>query len=93
FEGWSTTVQDAKALGRPVLCSDLPVHREQAPCSMAFFPCDGPDILADILESIWPKLEPGPCPEIEAHAHAQERQFARQYGDTLLQLCQEAHTV
>lgn len=30
FEGWSTVVEDAKALGRPMVLSDLPVHREQA---------------------------------------------------------------
>jgi glycosyltransferase involved in cell wall biosynthesis len=29
FEGWSTVVEDAKALGRPILLSDLAVHREQ----------------------------------------------------------------
>lgn len=29
FEGWSTVVEDARALGKFVLASDLPVHREQ----------------------------------------------------------------
>jgi glycosyltransferase involved in cell wall biosynthesis len=29
FEGWSTTVEEAKALGKPLLVSDIPVHREQ----------------------------------------------------------------
>src|SRR6185295_3152663 len=36
FEGWSTIVQDSKALGRPVICSDIPVHREQAPDAIGF---------------------------------------------------------
>jgi len=31
FEGWNTTVQDAKALGCPIFASDLAVHREQCP--------------------------------------------------------------
>ncbi len=30
-EGWSTVIEDAKALGVPVLASDLAVHREQLP--------------------------------------------------------------
>jgi glycosyltransferase involved in cell wall biosynthesis len=30
-EGWSTTVEEAKAFGTPLVLSDLPVHREQAP--------------------------------------------------------------
>lgn len=29
FEGWSTTVEEAKALGKQLLLSDIPVHREQ----------------------------------------------------------------
>lgn len=29
FEGWSTVVEDAKALGRPIILSDINVHHEQ----------------------------------------------------------------
>jgi glycosyltransferase involved in cell wall biosynthesis len=29
FEGWSTSVEEAKALGKPLLASDIAVHREQ----------------------------------------------------------------
>lgn len=29
FEGWSTTVEESKALGVPLILSDIPVHREQ----------------------------------------------------------------
>jgi glycosyltransferase involved in cell wall biosynthesis len=29
FEGWSTIVEDAKSLGKPIIASDLEVHREQ----------------------------------------------------------------
>ncbi|MGV3467234.1 MAG: glycosyltransferase family 4 protein [Heyndrickxia sp.] len=29
FEGWSTSVEEAKAMGIPLLVSDIPVHREQ----------------------------------------------------------------
>ena len=36
-EGWSTTVEEAKSLGVPMLLSDLSVHREQAPPGTAFF--------------------------------------------------------
>jgi glycosyltransferase involved in cell wall biosynthesis len=37
FEGWSTVVEDSKALGVPIIVSDIPVHREQLPNYMAFF--------------------------------------------------------
>src|SRR5262249_24991319 len=29
FEGWSTVIEDAKTLGKKILASDIPVHREQ----------------------------------------------------------------
>lgn len=29
FEGWSTVVEDAKTLEKPLICSDIAVHREQ----------------------------------------------------------------
>jgi glycosyltransferase involved in cell wall biosynthesis len=29
FEGWSTIIEDAKTLGKKILASDIPVHREQ----------------------------------------------------------------
>lgn len=31
FEGWSTVVEDCKALGCPIILSNLPVHQEQDP--------------------------------------------------------------
>lgn len=49
FEGWASSVEEAKALGTPTVLSDLPVHREQAPDAMFFSPED-PMSLADILQ-------------------------------------------
>ena len=90
FEGWSTTVQDARALGRPVLCSDLPVHREQAPDALGFFGCDDPDALADLLAAHWDALSPGPDPDRERQALDRERDFAARHGAGLLAICSEA---
>jgi glycosyltransferase involved in cell wall biosynthesis len=90
FEGWSTIVQDAKALGRPVVCSDIAVHREQAPSALGFFPCDKPNILADLLAVHWGNLEPGPNNGVETSALLTEREFARRHAESLLKLCEEA---
>ena len=43
FEGWSTTVEEARSLGKSILLSDLPVHREQNPPRAAYFPPDDAD--------------------------------------------------
>ena len=37
FEGWSTTVEEAKVLGRPLILSDIKVHREQCINGEAIF--------------------------------------------------------
>lgn len=49
FEGWSTTVEEAKALGTPTLLSSLKVHREQAGHQAVFFDPHSPEELADAL--------------------------------------------
>ncbi|MFD2873850.1 glycosyltransferase family 4 protein [Mucilaginibacter ximonensis] len=51
FEGWSTTVEDAKFLNQPVICSDIAVHREQLPDSALFFtPADENQLLEKLNE-------------------------------------------
>lgn len=49
FEGRSTTVEEAIALGIPMLLSDLPVHMEQAAGRAHFFDRQDPGPLADLL--------------------------------------------
>lgn len=49
FEGWSTTVEEAKSLGKIAIISDIPVHREQAPSRGIYFNAYDAYGLADIL--------------------------------------------
>lgn len=51
FEGWSTVVEDAKALNKYVLASDLAVHREQLPHNASFFEINNSKLLADLLSA------------------------------------------
>jgi glycosyltransferase involved in cell wall biosynthesis len=53
FEGWSTTVEEAKAFGKRILLSDIPVHREQAPDFGLYFPPNDPEALADLMLTVW----------------------------------------
>jgi glycosyltransferase involved in cell wall biosynthesis len=46
FEGWGTVVEDAKTLNRPVIASDIPVHREQLGDYGYYFPPDDADALS-----------------------------------------------
>jgi glycosyltransferase involved in cell wall biosynthesis len=49
FEGWSTVVEDAKAMNQRVIASDLKVHHEQLGNQAAYFDPSNPQELADIL--------------------------------------------
>jgi glycosyltransferase involved in cell wall biosynthesis len=50
FEGWSTTVEEAKTLHKRLLLSDIGVHREQSPERGSFFSPDDPAALADLMQ-------------------------------------------
>ena len=60
FEGWSTVVEDAKALGKHLFISDLPVHREQNPASSDYFDPGNATALAEAISAKWPLLVAGP---------------------------------
>jgi glycosyltransferase involved in cell wall biosynthesis len=68
FEGWSALVEDARALGKRLFVSDIPVHREQEPADAEFFNPECAEELADLVERAWPDLEPGPDPVRELRA-------------------------
>jgi glycosyltransferase involved in cell wall biosynthesis len=51
FEGWSTSVEEAKSLGKQIVLSDLPVHREQAPEHGFYFPPEDPVALAAAMRA------------------------------------------
>ncbi|GAC1419445.1 MAG: hypothetical protein NVS1B13_14790 [Flavisolibacter sp.] len=49
FEGWSTVVEDAKAMNQWVLASDLAVHKEQLKTNASFFSAKDDQTLANYL--------------------------------------------
>ncbi len=50
FEGWNTSLQDAKALGKPILASRIPVHQEQAVDALFFDPLNAEELAARMEE-------------------------------------------
>ncbi|CAN5918931.1 glycosyltransferase family 1 protein [soil metagenome] len=53
FEGWSSTVEEAKSLGKRVLVSDLDVHREQDAPRARYFGVDDATALAHHMAAAW----------------------------------------
>jgi glycosyltransferase involved in cell wall biosynthesis len=78
FEGWSTVIEDAKALGRPIIASDFAVHREQLDgYDPAWLYTTGePQDLARCLIETWGSLAPGPdlgCESAAANLNSDKR--------------------
>ncbi len=63
FEGWSTTVEEAKSFGVPMILSAIPVHREQAGAGARYFDVDDAEALAGHLASI-SKEAPAPVRDL-----------------------------
>jgi glycosyltransferase involved in cell wall biosynthesis len=53
FEGWSTTVEEAKALGVRIILSNLDVHKEQAPNKGVYFDPNSPEDLATCMKVVY----------------------------------------
>ena len=49
FEGWSSTVEEAKSLGKKIFLSDIPVHREQNPDRGFYFNTNDHVALANLM--------------------------------------------
>jgi glycosyltransferase involved in cell wall biosynthesis len=81
-EGWSTTVEEARALGVPLLLSDLDVHKEQAGAYATYFDRYDAASLARVLGDFVPpgeamRLEMANAAHVEAHRRV--AQFATDF--------------
>lgn len=80
FEGWSSTVEEARSMGKRLLLSDIPVHREQAPPHAQYFePGDG-ETLAHLLQWHWTHSPDTISPQEEQNAALDLRQRTLAYG-------------
>lgn len=90
FEGWNTCVEEAKSLGKRVILSDLPVHREQAPPKAVYFNPRDPDALATCLAETFETAVPGPDHELETRAREQLPGRTRKFAEGFLEIVREA---
>jgi glycosyltransferase involved in cell wall biosynthesis len=95
FEGWSTVIEDAKAVGRPIIASDLPVHLEQLEGmpDIWFHERSSPEDLARVLTELWPVLPPGPDADAEETARRRTNQRRQEAGREFMNIAREAAAV
>lgn len=90
FEGWSTVIEDARCLGKPMIVSSIPVHIEQSPTDSLFFDPHGSGPLADDLYAWWQAKIPGPDAAAEQSALAKNRIEVQRFGADFLRLARSA---
>lgn len=90
FEGWSTTVEESKALGKRIILSDIPVHREQSPMRGVYFNPHNPQELAEAMKQQLHSWNIDEDREWMAQAiealPARREEFARKYQEVVLEL-------
>ena len=82
FEGWSSTVEECKSVGKNMILSDLDVHKEQYPNAI-FFKRDSIKSLKEVLKSYKIENESNVEP-----LEARTKKFANIYSS----ICKEALT-
>jgi len=80
FEGWSTTVEEAKSLGKRLLLSDIPVHREQNPLNAIFFNSTSKGDLANKMIKTFQETTAGPDQVLEKKAQENLHHRTENYG-------------
>jgi glycosyltransferase involved in cell wall biosynthesis len=87
FEGWSSTVEESKSIGKLVLLSDIPVHREQDPPRGMYFDPDDAAALSNIMEEVWKRGDEQDA-DLRSEARAAVRERTVAYGRAYIDLIQ-----
>ncbi len=89
FEGWNTTVEEVKSLGKKSIVSDIAVHREQDPPEAIYFdPTDAP-VLSRILVDVYNNGLSGPDYSLEKNARNSLKSRTVHYGENFLLIAAE----
>lgn len=89
FEGWSSSVEEAKSMGKAMILSDIPVHREQNhPRARYFDPRDAAD-LAAALQEAWTSWPAGIHEHNEATAMEDLQRRTAEFGRRYLEIVRD----
>lgn len=84
FEGWSTTVEEAKSFGVPMMLSDIGVHREQTMGTAHYFGLNDATALADHLAASAAAFTPFAPRNLMPDVDQRVAQFAADFADTIM---------
>ena len=91
FEGWSTTVEECKSIGKRAILSDIEVHKEQNPPLTDYFNPKDARTLAEILKKRWAELSPGPDIKLEEDAKANLHERMSNYANNFVSIIKKSY--
>lgn len=86
FEGWSSSVEEAKSMGKPVVLSRIGTHVEQAPPNGHYFDPDDAAGLSQVMEQVWNTPPGASAEEMERVAREALRERTLAFGTGYLRL-------
>lgn len=89
FEGWSSSVEEAKSAGKTVILSSIDVHVEQNPAQAFYFDPDDVEGLSNILSQVWLSDESISSIEAQAAAQSELRERTLDFGKAYLSILKE----
>ncbi len=87
-EGWSTTVEEAKAIGARLLLSDLNIHREQTNGEAYFFDPFSTASIVGTLEECWDRYQTNVGSEVESAAYHVSLERRAVFAETFVEICE-----
>lgn len=89
FEGWSSTVEECKSLGKNMILSSIDVHKEQNPPEGVFFDPENVGELAIILREVWQLKDEGPNLTLEKEARKNLSRRLEEFGNNYREFINE----
>jgi len=90
FEGWGITVDEARSVGKQMVISDIPAHREQNPPRATYFDPSNVEELAQKLAAVWRESPPGPDAALESEARKAQPGRVTAYAEAFERIAREA---
>ncbi len=87
-EGWSTSVEEAKCLGKHLFVSDIPVHKEQCSDNSLMFKATDAEDLATKIEKLWHETASVSFPDLETErkAFTMYKEKIKAFGQRFLEI-------
>lgn len=76
-------MEEARTLGKRLILSDIPVHREQDTRNCSYFALDDVIGLASLIHSEWDNSIPGPILHDEKKGKDHTKQLVREFGTSI----------